>query len=44
MDCSYAKFLDCSLRKIADWCVHGDPENLNSLKDKKMSGNHLKRI
>ncbi len=39
-----AKFLGCSLRKIADWCVHGDPENLDSLKDERMSGNYHKWI
>lgn len=37
-----ANFLGCSLRKIAYWCVHGDPENLETLKDKRMSGNHHK--
>ncbi|MGD1919649.1 MAG: IS630 family transposase [Pleurocapsa sp.] len=37
-----ANFLGCSLRKIAYWCVHDDPENLESLKDKRMSGNHHK--
>ena len=24
------------------WCVHGDPDNLESLKDKRMKGNHQK--
>ena len=37
-----ANCLGCSLRKIAYWCVHGDPENLESLKDKRMSGNYHK--
>ncbi|BAU63941.1 hypothetical protein STA3757_48560 (plasmid) [Stanieria sp. NIES-3757] len=37
-----ANFLGCSLRKIAYWCVHGDPENLESLKDERMSGNYHK--
>ncbi|MEL7407205.1 MAG: helix-turn-helix domain-containing protein, partial [Cyanobacteria bacterium J06558_2] len=37
-----ANFLGCSLRKVAYWCVHGDPENLDSLKDERMSGNHKK--
>ncbi len=37
-----AKFLGCSLRKIAYWCVHGEPENLDSLKDERMSGNYKK--
>ena len=37
-----ASFLGCSLRKVAYWCVHGDSENLDSLKDERMSGNHKK--
>jgi transposase len=37
-----ANFLGCSLRKIAYWCVHGDPENLESLFDERMSGNYHK--
>ena len=37
-----ANFLGCSLRKIAYWCVHSDPENLESLKDERMSGNYHK--
>jgi transposase len=37
-----ASFLGCSLRKVAYWCVHGDPENLDSLKDERMSGNYRK--
>ena len=28
--------------KICFWCVHGDPDNLESLKDEKMKGNHHK--
>ena len=28
--------------KICFWCVHGDPDNLESLKDEKMNGNHHK--
>jgi hypothetical protein len=23
-----AKFIGCSLRKVAYWCVHGDPEKM----------------
>lgn len=37
-----ADFLGCSLRKVAYWCVHGDPENLESLKDERMKGNAKK--
>jgi hypothetical protein len=28
--------------KVCYWCVHGDPDNLESLKDKRMKGNHQK--
>jgi phage terminase Nu1 subunit (DNA packaging protein) len=27
-----AELIGCSLRKVAYWSVHGDPENLDSLK------------
>jgi len=37
-----ANFLGCSLRKVAYWCVHGDPENLESLVDERMKGNYQK--
>ena len=37
-----ASFVGCSLRKVAKARVHGDPENLDSLKDERMSGNHKK--
>jgi DNA-directed RNA polymerase specialized sigma subunit len=37
-----AEFLGCSLNKVSYWCVHGDPENLESLKDERMNGNHKK--
>ena len=37
-----AKFIGCSHNKICFWCVHGDPDNLESLKDEKMKGNHHK--
>jgi transposase len=37
-----AKFLGCSLKKVCYWCVHGDAENLESLRDKRMEGNHKK--
>ncbi|MGH7998788.1 MAG: IS630 family transposase [Brasilonema sp.] len=35
-------FLGCSYRSVAYWCVHGDPDNLESLKDKREQGNHRK--
>lgn len=37
-----ADFLGCSLNKVSYWCIHGDPENLESLKDERMKGNHTK--
>jgi len=37
-----AEFLGCSLNKVSYWCIHGDPENLESLKDERMKGNHRK--
>lgn len=37
-----AEFLGCSLNKVSYWCVHGDPDNLESLKDERMRGNHKK--
>lgn len=37
-----AKFLGCSLNKVSYWCVQGDPENLESLKDERMKGNNKK--
>lgn len=37
-----ADFLGCSLRKIAYWCTHGDPSNLDSLTDERMAGNYHK--
>ena len=37
-----AKFIGCSQNKICFWCVHGDPDNLESFKDDKMKGNHHK--
>lgn len=35
-------FLGCSYRSVAYWCVHGDPENLNSLRDQRELGNYRK--
>jgi transposase len=37
-----AELIGCSLSKVAYWCVHGDPENLDSLKDDRMNGNYKK--
>ncbi|NJO18845.1 MAG: helix-turn-helix domain-containing protein [Spirulinaceae cyanobacterium RM2_2_10] len=37
-----AKFIGCSTRKVAYWCVHGDAENLESLSDERMKGNAKK--
>jgi transposase len=37
-----AEFIGCSLKKVSYWCVHGDPGNLESLKDRRMEGNHKK--
>ena len=37
-----ANFVGCSVRTIAYWSVHGDPENLASLKDERMKGNYRK--
>ncbi len=35
-------FIGCSYRSVAYWCVHGDPENLDSLRDKREQGNYRK--
>ncbi len=32
-----ANFIGCGYRTVAHWCVHGDPDNLDSLKDKRYS-------
>jgi transposase len=37
-----AGFLGCSQNKVCYWCVHGNPDNLESLKDARMKGNHHK--
>lgn len=37
-----ADFLGCGTKKVSYWCVHGDPEDLETLKDKRMKGNHVK--
>ena len=35
-------FLGCSYRSVAYWCCHGDPDNLESLKDQRKKGNTRK--
>ncbi len=35
-------FLGCAYRSVAYWCVHGDPENLESLRDGREAGNYRK--
>ena len=37
-----ASFLGCSQRTVAYWCVHGAPDNLESLRDKREQGNYRK--
>ncbi|QIZ70120.1 helix-turn-helix domain-containing protein [Oxynema aestuarii] len=37
-----AKFLGCSYRTVAYWCVHGDPDNIESLRDRRERGNYRK--
>lgn len=37
-----ANFLGCSLRKVAYWCSHGDPDNLESLHNKRESESYRK--
>jgi len=37
-----ANFLGCSINKVCYWCVHGDPDKLESLKDERMKGNNTK--
>jgi len=37
-----SEFLGCSYRSVAYWCVHGDPDNLESLKDDRRKGNRQK--
>ena len=35
-------FLGCAYRSVAYWCCHGDPDNLESLKDQRKKGNKRK--
>ena len=37
-----ANFIGCGYRTVAHWCVHGDPDNIESLKDKRQQGNYRK--
>jgi transposase len=37
-----AQMIGCSLRKVAYWSVHSDPDNLESFKDERMQGNYRK--
>ena len=37
-----AEFLGCSPRTVAYWCVHGDPDDLNSLRNKRDQENYRK--
>ena len=37
-----ADFLGCSVNKVSYWCLKGDPNNLESLIDERMKGNHKK--
>lgn len=37
-----ANFIGCGYRSVAYWCMHGDADNLDSLRDKTEQGNHRK--
>lgn len=37
-----ANFIGCGYRTVAHWCVHGDPDDLDSLRDKREQGNYRK--
>jgi len=37
-----AELIGCSLRKVAYWSIHGEPDNLDSFKDDRMKGNYRK--
>ena len=34
--------MGCSVNKLSYWCLKGDPDNLESLIDERMKGNHKK--
>ena len=35
-------FIGCSYRSVAHWCIHGDPDHLESFKDGRAQGNYRK--
>ena len=37
-----SEFIGCSLKTVAYWCVHGDPNNIESLEDRRKTGNNRK--
>jgi transposase len=37
-----ADFIGCGYRTVADWCVHGNPDEVDSLRDKREQGNYRK--
>jgi transposase len=37
-----SNFLGCGYRTVAYWCVHGDPDHLESLQDRREKGNYQK--
>jgi transposase len=37
-----SNLIGCSIRTVAYWCMHGDPDNLDSLKDKRELGRNRK--
>ncbi len=37
-----SNFLDCGYRTVVYWCVHGDPDNIESPHDKRENGNYRK--
>jgi transposase len=37
-----SQFIGCSVRSVAYWSAHGDPDNLDSFRDKRENGNHQK--
>ena len=37
-----ADFIGCGYRTVAYWCVHGDPDDFDTLRDKQQQGNYRK--
>ena len=37
-----SSFIGCSYRTVAYWCTHGDPNDIDSLKDGREKGNYRK--